>query len=453
LLDSKINWKANYSLAKRDEPDRRDILYESEVGANNYRLADESNSGSRFFSYLNDHVLDFGMDFEVPFRQWFSLPSKFKMGGNFTYKKRNIDSRRFRFKPEDFHVVDIYQEPEEIFVPENIGEGGFQLEEDTRPTDNYKAKQLISAGYAMVDMPLWLRLRFIGGVRIENSDQRVTTFELFNPDAEPVIGEISTIDLLPSLNFSYKLTTDMNLRLGASQTVSRPSFRELSKFEFTDIGGHAVYGNPDLKRTLIQNYDFRWEWYPGAAEYISVAAFYKRFNNPIEKTLEDRTEPVSTWENAESAYNYGAELELRKNLGFLTPLLWVFNIVGNFTVIESKVELEDDEAGRALQGQSPYVVNMALEYKNEKFGTEISTTYNVFGPRITAVGIATTPDIYEEPFHRMDLILIQNLNSHFEVKLKATNLLDPEVRYTQGDEIQRHYKKGRSYSVGFSYSM
>lgn len=106
-----------------------------------------------------------------------------------------------------------------------------------------------------------------------------------------------------------------------------------------------------------------------------------------------------------------------------------------------------------MQGQSPYVINAALEYKNESLGTEISTTYNVFGPRIIAVGIATTPDIYEEPFYRIDMTLIQNLNSHFELKLKAKNLLDSEVLYTQGDKVQRHYREGRSYSFGFSYSL
>jgi outer membrane receptor protein involved in Fe transport len=452
FLDSKIDWKMNYSLAKRNEPDRRDILFESEIGEDNFRLADESNSGSRFFSYLNDHVGDLGMDIEIPFKQWLSLPSKFKMGGNFVYKKRNIDSRRFRFKPQDFHEVNICQDPEEIFSPANIGEDGFQLEEDTRPTDNYKANQMISAGYAMIDMPLWVKMRFVGGFRLEKSYQEVTTFELFNPDADPVVGKVNNTDFLPSLNLTYKLIEDMNLRLGVSQTVSRPSFRELSKFEFTDIGGHAVYGNPNLKRSTIKNFDFRWEWYPGVAEYISLAVFYKKFANPIEKTLEDRTEPVSTWENAESAYNYGTELEIRKNLGFVTPLLSAFNLAGNFTVIKSKVKLEYGQEERALQGQSPYVANLALEYKNEQFGTEIATIYNVFGSRITAVGIATTPDIYEEPFHKVDATLIQPLNGHIELKIKAKNLLDSEVLYTQGDRKQRFYKEGRSYSCGFSYS-
>jgi hypothetical protein len=51
-------------------------------------------------------------------------------------------------------------------------------------------------------------------------------------------------------NASISTTENMNLRLGVSQTVSRPSFRELSEFEFTDIGGHAIIGNPDLKRPL-----------------------------------------------------------------------------------------------------------------------------------------------------------------------------------------------------------
>lgn len=49
LLDSELTWQIGYSWANRNEPDRREILYESQIGMNNYRLADESQSGSRFF--------------------------------------------------------------------------------------------------------------------------------------------------------------------------------------------------------------------------------------------------------------------------------------------------------------------------------------------------------------------------------------------------------------------
>lgn len=458
LFDSELNWRTNYSYANRNEPDTRETLYESEHGLDSFRLADESNSGSRFFSYLTDHNIDGGLNLEIPLRQWNSLPYKLKMGGSAVYKRREIDSRRFRFKPQDFNDVNIYQEPEEIFSPENIGPDGFQLSEDTRPTDNYKANQIISAGYMMVDIPLTRRMRFVGGARLEKSYQWVKTYDLFNPDASPVIGEVDNMDILPALNLSYKLTSDMKLRAALSQTVSRPSFRELSKFEFTDVGGHAVYGNPDLKRTLIQNYDLRWEMYPHFTEHISVAVFYKNFINPIEKTLEDRTEPVSTWENAEGAYNYGIELEVRKGLGFISSSLDDFNIAGNVSLIKSRVKLEDtgtaeDTRERTLQGQSPYVLNLSLKYKHPSLGTELTGLYNVFGPRITAVGISVTPDIYEEPFHKFDFVLTQPIYNKFKLKLKAQNVLDSEVKYTQGNRIQRHYSKGRSISAGLSYSL
>ena len=39
----------------------------------------------------------------------------------------------------------------------------------------------------------------------------------------------------------------MNLRGAFSQTLSRPNFRELAPFDFTDVtGGNTVVGNPDL---------------------------------------------------------------------------------------------------------------------------------------------------------------------------------------------------------------
>jgi hypothetical protein len=79
--------------------------------------------------------------------------------------------------------------------------------------------------------------------------------------------------------------------------------------------------------------------------------------------------------------------------------------------------------------------------------------YNVFGPRIAEVGISGTPDVYEEPFHKLDLVLAQPIWKGINMKFSAGNLLNPEVRYTQGDEDQRFYRKGRSFSFGMSYSL
>jgi outer membrane receptor protein involved in Fe transport len=457
FLRSKLDWRSTLSLATRKEPDTRETLYESDIGLNSYRLADESNSGSRFFSDLSDRNLDISLNWEAPFQQWNSLPAKFKMGAGLIRKDREFDSRRFRFKPQDFNKVNIYQEPESIFSPENIHDDGFQLEEDTRATDNYEANQTVGAGYAMVDMPLSIRTRLVAGARLERSEQEVTTFDLFNPNASPIVGQVKTTDLLPSLNLTYQLRQDSNLRLGLSRTVSRPSFRELSQFEFTDVGGHAVVGNPELKRAHILNCDLRWEWYPDLGENVSVALLYKYFNDPIEQTLLNATELTTSWQNAKNAYTYGLELEARKRLELLHPALSGFTMTGNVALIRSSVELYprglETSKERALQGQSPYVINVMLEYKHSRIGYELSVMYNVFGPRIAEVGIAGTPDIYEEPFHKLDLVLSQSVWKGVRMKLSAGNLLDPEVRFTQGDKDQRFYRKGRAFSLGMSYSL
>lgn len=453
--DMEIDWRVNYALAKRDEPDTRETLYEAVHGSGEYILADESNSGSRFFSNLTDNNIDAALDFEIPFRPFNYLKSKIQFGTSFIFKDRNIDNRRFRFKPADFNEVDISQPPEDIFSPVNIEPDGFYLDEDTRATDNYGAEQMVFAGYAMADLLISKKVRAVGGLRIENSNQRVETFDLFNPDAEPVIGEVNETDFAPSIALTYKLNDRMNLRSSFSQTLSRPSFRELSNLEFTDIGGHAVVGNPDLERALIRNFDISWEWYPHLAENVAVSLMYKHFTNPIEQTLINATELTSSWQNAKSAYSYGVEFEARKSLGFISGHLAPLSITGNLALIESEVTLQETgmetTKERSLQGQSPYVANLMLGYDNLDMGTEVNLSYNVFGRRISEVGIAGTPDIYEEPVNRVDAVISQEITPTVKLKFAAKNLLDPEVEYTQGDLVQRHYKLGRSFSIGASY--
>lgn len=410
-----------------------------------------------FFSVLNDNNFDADISLNIPLEQWFSRQGKLKIGGNFIFKKREIDSRRFRFKPKTAHGINIYQDIENILIPENIKPTGFQLEEDTRSTDNYKAEQMLDSGYAMIDIPIISKLRLVTGARVEFSDQKVTTFDLFNPSDEPIIGQVKETDIMPAVNLTYSFTENMNIRAAASQTISRPSFRELSKFEFTDIGGRAVIGNPDLKRALIQNYDLRWEWYTGITEYLTFAVFYKHFKDPIEKTIKiTSAELTSSWQNAKSAYNYRAELELRESLKFIAPSLYRLILTGNLALIKSKVTLYpggyETSKERALQGQSPYVVNLMGTYILPKLETDLSVLYNVFGRRISEVGVAGTPDIYEEPYNRVDVVASQPLTSKVSIKLSIKNILDPEIKFTQGDKVQQLFKEGRTFSIEASYS-
>ena len=79
---------------------------------------------------------------------------------------------------------------------------------------------------------------------------------------------------------------------------------------------------------------------------------------------------------------------------------------------------------RDLQGQSPYLINTAVEYQtadNNLFG---SLFYNVQGKTLQVVGVSNVPDIYTMPFNSLNFNLIKQLKKNKTLTLKITNLLD-----------------------------
>ena len=179
---------------------------------------------------------------------------------------------------------------------------------------------------------------------------------------------------------------------------------------FEQVGLSTTIGNPDLERALIQNYDLRWEWFPGAGEVLSLGVFAKRFKNPIEKVIiQSAGTNTLSFVNAENAHNYGVELELRKGLGGLG--LSNFNFFTNTTLMKSRITPGNEgissltNKDRPMVGQSEYVVNAGLGYASPNGGWFGTLLYNVAGRRIVEAGSGGLPDAYEEPRHMLDASL------------------------------------------------
>jgi len=454
LANSRVDWAASYAKADRDEPDLREVLYEFNDFTDSFVLADESQSGFRMFNVLDDRVYDTKLDWMLFLNQGSSRPILVKFGPALVYRQRDFSSRRFRFIPRDTRGVDLTADPETLFASANLGPV-FELNEETRATDTYEAEQTILAGYGMLDLPLTSRLRFVGGARVESSEQTVDTFDPFNPSAAVIRSQLDNTDVLPGLNLIYQLGADMNLRAGYSHTVNRPEFRELAPFEFTDVvGGRAVVGNPDLKRALIRNLDLRWEWFPSGgtadAEVIAVSAFYKDFDDPIERVVEATAQLRTSYQNAAGATNKGVELEVRKRLA--ERLL----LSGNYTWVDSDIELVQTAGqvqtslNRPLAGQSGNLFNGMLEYRGPR-GVSARVLGNYFDDRIVDVGALGLPDILEEGRFTLDVVLQKRLGA-FNMRLSGDNLTDAAIRFSQGGLDQRVYKIGRGASFSFSYA-
>lgn len=154
--------------------------------------------------------------------------------------------------------------------------------------------------------------------------------------------------------------------------------------------------------------------------------------------------------------NLGAEVELRKNLGFLVEALSPLTFFSNVTVMHSAVMIGDVSGGsveseRAMVGQAPYVVNTGLTYSSLRGGRLSATAlYNVIGRRIYAASLLPLPSVYEEPRHVLDVSLRFPLTRRISGKLDARNLLDAPYEVVQGSVLRQQYRSGRSLSMGFS---
>lgn len=309
----------------------------------------------------------------------------------------------------------------------------------------------------MTDLPLGKGFRLAGGVRLEYWRQNVLTVEPFSSDNNVVPNELSTLSVLPGVGLSWTLSKSMVLRAAFARTVNRPDFRERSPAAFDDVdGGRLTKGNEKLQPADITHADLRWEWYWGQGESLSIAGFYKYFERPIETVLLVSTEQTVTYANANAAHNFGVEIDFRKRLGFLHSSLRDLYIASNITFVFSSIDLGDAAGSatnldRSLQGQSPYIINAQLGYNNVDIGTQVAVLYNVFGARIAEVGTNGAPDVYEQPFHQLDIVLQQRIGKGFTLSFKAKNLIDQPSLFLARNKVVRSFHRGRSFSLSLGY--
>ncbi|RJO63492.1 MAG: TonB-dependent receptor [Myxococcales bacterium] len=452
--DIKLRWQGNYSFVNRDEPDTRDIVYQL-IDEEKSRYKNEPGSGERYFSSMTDHSGGGGADLTFPLPKVGSL----EVGGGAQYSARDYWSRRFRFNFVGRRdPAPLFLPADQIFTPETIGPS-FQLNERTLPQDAFDAGLLVAFGYAALDLTLLDPVRIVPGVRYERSAQ---TLQAGTPNAitaeEPGDVDRTYDDVLPSLNVIYAIRPDMNLRAAYSYTLARPQFREIAPFLYFDfMRRRSLSGNPDLVETRIHNADLRWEWFFAESELLSAGFFYKHFVDPIEQVVVDATQGDVSFTNTPAANLYGGEIEARASFGHFTPYLQDLHIGLNTTLIYSRIDVGDSQGPqtnrtRPLQGMSSYVINASLGYLNERIGTEVSLSYNVFGPRIAEVGFDRLPDVYEQPFHRLDLSASQALGAGFKLKLSGANLLDQATTYKQGGLTVYRIKPGFTGSLALEWS-
>lgn len=425
----------------------------------------------RFYGNLKEFTINTGFDYTYKISTEGTSDKVVKLGYYADYRERDFKSRYFSYLYPGFFDPIVLQRINklpltEIFSNENIKtENGFVIEEGTRRIDSYNASNLLGAAYGSFEMP-FKKFNLITGLRGEYNIQKLNTADDFGR----IVVENPVLSLLPFVNLAYRLNSLSNLRIGYGRTVNRPEFRELAPFLFYDYELEAgLVGNSNLVTATINNFDLRYELYPRNGEVFSIGAFYKRFIKPIEnRTIITTEQPQFTFINADGATNYGLELEFRKSLRGITNSYFIdrFSINANGSLIFSQVDL-GNQAGandrlRALQGQSPYIVNFALYYAdNSQFS--FSAAYNIFGDRIFSVGDNLFPTIYERPRHSLDLTINKQVGNKVTYKFGVQDVLNARYRFyedsdrdekiTEKDNRIFSFRRGQLISLSISYNL
>jgi outer membrane receptor protein involved in Fe transport len=460
LLGAKhfITWSVTSSGVTRNAPDRSDVGYTAKPDASGALVPVTWTGAPRFatrtFSELDESSWDLAGNYRLTLGSS-SFPVQLKVGGDYRTTTRDADSRAYDIVNIGLSDPERSVAPEQIFTDQNANAGEFLLTANANG-GRYTADEKIGAGFVQAQVPLTSRFELIGGARVENWRVDVNTVTTVG---EVVPANPRNTDVLPALALTYRLTEDQNLRLSATQTLSRPEYRELSPVPyFEQVGLATTIGNPDLQRALIQNYDLRWEWFPAAGEVLSVGAFAKRFDNPIEKVIiQAAGANTLSFVNADNANNYGVELELRKGLAALG--LRDFNFFTNTTLMKSRITPGNEgisaltNKDRPMVGQSEYVVNAGLGYSRPSGGWFGTLLYNVAGKRIVEAGSGGLPDAYEHPRHILDASLQLPVVASVSLKLDAKNLLDAPYRMTQGDVLRWRYTSGRLFQFAFTWHL
>lgn len=348
----------------------------------------------------------------------------------------------------------------------------FQLAITGTGTESYLAAEMVDAAYGKFDLTWNDTWRIAGGVRFEDF-QRITVpvdpleFDV-NVGKIPIpADELSSLatsedDYYPALALTYMRddfwAEEFQLRLGFSQTVTRPDLREVSNATYIDpLTDARIRGNPNLVTANLTNIDLRAEWFFGSGDSFTVTGFYKDIEDPIETVQGAGSDDILalTFINAEAAELYGVEIEGFKADPF-GPLMgsWADDLFvsGNVTWSESEITIGSQALNvtnnkRPLTQHSEYVANVQVGYDAPNGMHSATVVYNIFGERVFFAGINGAADAYEQPFNSLDLSYSFFPTDKLTFKLRVQNLLDEPIEIEQGGVIVLEQQIGMTYRL------
>lgn len=330
------------------------------------------------------------------------------------------------------------------------------------------------------------------GLQVVHTDQSADGYAASNPGTGTISRAITDgdkyTDFLPSLNLSYEIAPQTQLRFGAARMLARARMDQLNPgvgYSFNTVNNvpgadieHSPWsgtvGNAKLRPLMADTFDVAVEKYFGRGAYVSVGGFYKHLENWIyrQNDLFDFTGTptpgnvtptfnqgiVSQWMNGESGGKvYGFEGSLSLPFSTFSSALDGFGVLGSASYTDSKVT-EGSATPINMPGLSRWVVNGTVFYEKNGFQARASGRYrSEFLAEVSGLSLSRTQVMAAAEFVVDAQIGYTFQSGSLEglgILLQASNLTnEPFITYNNNDKRQvRDYQNyGRNFMVGVTY--
>ena len=342
----------------------------------------------------------------------------------------------------------------------------------------YHTNERVYAGYAMNTITFG-RARIQAGLRFETTQSNFlgyhVTFDA-NGDyvsTEPVRGDNTYTNVLPSVQFQYAITPNTNLRAAYGRGIARPNFSDLPPFIIENDQGPGqntvALGNPALRATTANNYDLLIERYLKPVGIIQAGLFYKDLSDPIFTVANPTplttgpftgffaTQPV----NGTKAHIFGVEGTYQQLLTFLPGPLNGLGVFANYSYTTSSAAVPGRAIDPALARQGPSNWNVDVTYDKRRLSTRLGLTHNdayIYFYNFqdgAELGIrGPHGDQYTYAHTQLDLQGTYRVHGGLKFVVSFLNLTDEVFGFYQGSPIypiQREFY-GRTYMFGLRWT-
>lgn len=527
----RTNWSAQYARASEKRPGeryislgRRSITVNQDISDPELPLLTDNvplTNYTRLNELTNQNQDQFEEDFNAKLK--FELPlSIFKnqkgslyFGGRLRHKLKERNNNFYSYSPiganedkfDNISLLPLVDKTNSKFSQGSqfaAGEfvdphflGGLNLkdpalfEETDEPAEylasNYKAKEVISAGYLGLKQNITEQFSFNAGVRVEHTSINYTGNIV--EDEEDLKGSVSLknnyTDILPSINLKYKLDNNTVLKAAFTKSLARPKYYDLVPyFNINPNDLELSAGNPALKPVRATNVDLMFEKYFKTVGLVSGGVFYKKVNDffytaldysytqtEFSKDFPGVSNPIAAGENwrftqrrnGTGADVMGAEIAFQRQLDFLPGIWKGFGVYANYTYTYSKTEgiYIDGEKVRSdvkLPGAAPHMFNASLSWENKR--TVIRLSGNFTSSYVDDSDDAGyTEDSFTDRFYDKQFFLDANasyaITPKWRLFAEANNLTNQQLRYYQGVRSRTAQSEfyGRRFTLGIKFDI